>query len=52
MTAGRTMATNTDTDQQRRFLQIALERSGLSLEDLWTRYFALGGDAGLVEGEG
>ena len=45
------MASSTDADQQRRFLQIALKRSALSLEDLWLRYFALGGDAGFVEVE-
>lgn len=45
------MASTTDPDQQRRFLQIALKRSALSLEDLWLRYFALGGDAGFMEVE-
>ena len=45
------MASSTDADQQRRFLQIALKRSALSLEDLWLRYFALGGDGGFMEVE-
>jgi stage II sporulation SpoE-like protein len=38
-------------DEQRRLLSSALERSGLSLEQLWMRYFALGGDVGEMEVE-
>lgn len=51
MPRGRATAFTTDVDEQRRLFQVALERSGLSLEDLWLRYFALGGDAGMVEVE-
>jgi hypothetical protein len=38
-------------DQQRRALSLAFGRADLTLEQLWTRYFALGGTAGLVEVE-
>ncbi|WP_127130285.1 PP2C family protein-serine/threonine phosphatase [Georgenia sp. SYP-B2076] len=37
--------------EQRRLLGLARERADLSLEQLWRRYFALGGSAGLVEVE-
>lgn len=36
---------------QRRALSSGLVRSGLRLEDLWMRYFSLGGDAGRIEVE-
>ena len=51
MPRARGAASTSDPDPQRRFLQIALKRSALSLEDLWLRYFALGGDVGLMEVE-
>ena len=35
-------------EAHRRFLE-ALAATGLSLDELWLRYFALGGDAGKVE---
>ncbi|SER72391.1 Stage II sporulation protein E (SpoIIE) [Lentzea xinjiangensis] len=38
-------------DEQRRALWLAFGRADLTLEQLWTRYFALGGEAGLVEVE-
>ncbi|HUQ59459.1 PP2C family protein-serine/threonine phosphatase [Lentzea sp.] len=38
-------------DEQRRALSLAFSRANLTLEQLWTRYFALGGVAGLVEVE-
>jgi len=43
------MSAETDEDNQRRALDAALSRTDLTLEQLWSRYFALGGDAGLVE---
>ncbi len=36
-------------EQQRSALQTARDRTGLTLEDLWMRYFALGGDADLLD---
>jgi hypothetical protein len=36
-------------DQQRSALRAAQDHAGLTLEDLWVRYFALGGDADLVD---
>lgn len=36
-------------DRQRHSIAVALLHSGLSTEELWVRYFALGGDAGLTE---
>jgi hypothetical protein len=36
-------------ERQRSALQAAREHAGLSLEDLWMRYFALGGDADLMD---
>jgi serine phosphatase RsbU (regulator of sigma subunit) len=38
-------------EEQRRLLQLNAERTGLPLEQLWLRYFALGGSCGLVEVE-
>lgn len=35
--------------ERHRALVLAFRRSDLTLEQLWTRYFALGGDAGLLE---
>lgn len=37
------------TDHQRSLLQAAVARAGLTLEQLWLRYFALGGTAGVVD---
>ncbi|HUQ61655.1 PP2C family protein-serine/threonine phosphatase [Lentzea sp.] len=42
---------STQQDEQRRVLSLAFDRSDLTLQQLWTRYFALGGDAGPVEVE-
>ncbi|MEU4252922.1 PP2C family protein-serine/threonine phosphatase [Amycolatopsis sp. NPDC026612] len=36
-------------EEQRRRLVECFERAGLTLEQLWMRYFALGGDVGLLE---
>ncbi|MCW2581016.1 MAG: protein serine/threonine phosphatase [Blastococcus sp.] len=36
-------------DEERSGLQAAYEHTGLSVEQLWMRYFALGGDADLVD---
>ena len=36
-------------DEQRRLLAVGYQRAELTLEQLWLRYFALGGDAGLLE---
>jgi hypothetical protein len=41
--------TATEGEQQRRQLAECFERAGLTLEQLWMRYFALGGDVGLME---
>ncbi|PWK84621.1 stage II sporulation protein E [Lentzea atacamensis] len=35
--------------EQQRSLALAFKRADLSVEDLWLRYFALGGEAGFVE---
>lgn len=37
------------TSEQQRSLASALKRAGLTVEDLWVRYFGLGGDAGMVD---
>ncbi|MGW0027009.1 hypothetical protein [Rhodococcus sp. NPDC003383] len=37
-----------DGEHRRRFLA-AVRATGLSLEELWLRYFGLGGDAGKIE---
>lgn len=42
------MRIDNDTAGYRRFLD-AFDASGLSVDELWIRYFALGGDAGEVE---
>jgi len=42
----------TGEDEQRRLLLAAVRRSDLPLEQLWLRYFGLGGQADLVEVEG
>ncbi len=39
-------------EDQRRALQVALQRAGLTVEALWLRYFAVGGVAGPLEVEG
>jgi hypothetical protein len=39
-------------EEQRSAVRAALERADLTLEELWTRYFALGGEADLMEVEG
>jgi hypothetical protein len=36
-------------ERQRSALHAAREHAGLTLEDLWIRYFALGGDADLMD---
>jgi hypothetical protein len=36
-------------ERQRSAMQAAVEHAGLTLEDLWMRYFALGGDADLMD---
>lgn len=38
-------------DERRRLLQRAFRHSGLTLDELWMRYFGLGGDAGRIEVE-
>lgn len=38
-------------DEQRRALSRAFGRTGLTAEELWSRYVAIGGDAGLAEVE-
>lgn len=36
-------------DEQLHALDVAVRRADLSMEDLWVRYFTLGGDAGMME---
>jgi serine/threonine protein phosphatase PrpC len=43
------MTAGTDDNEQRRTLDLGFRRAELTLEQLWVRYFALGGIAGLVE---
>ena len=38
-------------DEQQRLLAVGYQRAELTMEQLWLRYFALGGDAGLMEVE-
>jgi stage II sporulation SpoE-like protein len=38
-------------DEQQRLLVVGYQRAELTMEQLWLRYFALGGDAGLMEVE-
>ena len=45
------MTARTDEHEQRRALDVGYRRAELTLEQLWVRYFALGGVAGLVEVE-
>jgi Stage II sporulation protein E (SpoIIE) len=45
------MTARTDENDQRRALEVGYRRAELTLEQLWLRYFALGGVAGLVEVE-
>jgi hypothetical protein len=45
------MTAGTDENEQRRALDVGYRRAELTLEQLWLRYFALGGVAGLVEVE-
>jgi hypothetical protein len=45
------MGTPDQSDEQRRLLTVARERAGLTVEQLWVRYFALGGAVGLTEVE-
>src|SRR5918998_1363349 len=40
-----------DEDEQQRLLAVGYQRAELTMEQLWLRYFALGGDAGLMEVE-
>ena len=39
-------------EERRRALRSALEVADLTMDQLWTRYFALGGHADLLEVEG
>lgn len=43
------MITSESEQEHRHLLQLALARADLTLEQLWLRYFALGGDAACVE---
>jgi serine/threonine protein phosphatase PrpC len=43
------MTASTDENEQRQALNVGYRRADLTLEQLWVRYFALGGTAGLVE---
>jgi serine/threonine protein phosphatase PrpC len=45
------MTAATNENEQRHALNVGYRRANLTLEQLWVRYFALGGDAGLVEVE-
>ncbi|HUR52328.1 MAG TPA: PP2C family protein-serine/threonine phosphatase [Mycobacteriales bacterium] len=45
------MNAETGAEDQRRLLQLNVERTGLPLEQLWLRYFAIGGSCGLIEVE-
>jgi hypothetical protein len=45
------MTARVDEHEQRRALDVGYRRAELTLEQLWVRYFALGGVAGLVEVE-
>lgn len=45
------MTGDAGAEEQRRKLQLSAERTGLPLEQLWLRYFAIGGSCGLVEVE-
>ena len=45
------MTADTEENEQRRALDVGYRRAELTLEQLWLRYFALGGVAGLVEVE-
>lgn len=38
-------------DEQQRLLAVGYQRAKLTMEQLWLRYFTLGGDAGLMEVE-
>lgn len=40
------MSAGTDVNEQRRLFKDAAERAGLPMEELWMRYFGLGGSAG------
>lgn len=43
------MSARTEGDCQRGPLELAYSRTELTIEELWTRYFALGGDVGPLE---
>src|SRR3954464_12854739 len=43
------MSVATDENEQRKALNVGYRRADLTLEQLWVRYFGLGGTAGLVE---
>ncbi|MHA7171773.1 PP2C family protein-serine/threonine phosphatase [Arthrobacter monumenti] len=45
------MAAGMDENEQRRLFKEAVERAGLQMEELWMRYFSLGGGAGQFEVE-
>src|SRR3954470_2286877 len=45
------MVSSTPQDEQLRIMKIAYGRAALTVDELWLRYFELGGDAGRVEVE-
>jgi len=49
MTGGETMAVPGGEDEQRLGFRLALEGAPVTLEQIWIRYFGLGGRAGLTE---
>lgn len=49
MTGGESMAVPGDEDEQRLGFRLALEGAPVTLEQIWIRYFGLGGKAGLTE---
>lgn len=49
MTRAETWATAGDEDDQRRCFRLALDAAPLTLEQVWIKYFGVGGEAGLTE---
>ena len=43
------MVTDAQKDEQLRVLKVAFQQAGLTVDQLWLRCFALGGDAGRVK---
>lgn len=43
------MAVPGDEDEQRQTFRLAFEAAPLALEQLWIKYFGIGGKAGLIE---